>query len=180
MGFAGSVVYRLYGMTSVGAAALTQQPAAAATAGSDSTLLAAARKLIAEGKAREAVVALQSADTTPVARAQLLGVAYYHADDYPRAIAQLAAVRDQLPPGSARAARDDPGSRPLLLLDRSFPAAIPLLEETRAWARDNLELGYVLGQAYIQTRQPDGARAAWPAPSLCHPIPRPRISWPRS
>jgi len=30
--------------------------------------------------------------------------------------------------------------------------------ETRRWAEDNLELGYILGMAYIQTRQPDAAR----------------------
>ncbi len=35
---------------------------------------------------------------------------------------------------------------------------MPLLEATRVWAPDNLELGYVLGLAYIQTRQPDRAR----------------------
>ena len=37
--------------------------------------------------------------------------------------------------------------------------ALPLLEETRQWARDNSELGHVLGLAYIQTQQPDKARA---------------------
>ena len=35
---------------------------------------------------------------------------------------------------------------------------MPLLEATRVWAADNAELGYVLGQAYVQTRQPDRAR----------------------
>ncbi len=39
-----------------------------------------------------------------------------------------------------------------------FAEAIPLLEETRGWAADNLELGYILGMAYIQNRQPDAAR----------------------
>jgi len=41
-----------------------------------------------------------------------------------------------------------------------YPQAIPLLEETRDWARDNLELSYILGLAYIQTRQADAARAS--------------------
>ena len=40
-----------------------------------------------------------------------------------------------------------------------IPDAIPLLEETRAWAVDNIELAQVLGLAYIQTRQPDKAVA---------------------
>ena len=44
-----------------------------------------------------------------------------------------------------------------------FADAVPRLEATRAWAADNAELGYVLGQAYVQTRQPDRARAAFAA-----------------
>jgi tetratricopeptide (TPR) repeat protein len=38
-----------------------------------------------------------------------------------------------------------------------IPESIPLLEETRVWAVDNIELAQVLGAAYIQTRQPDKA-----------------------
>ena len=39
--------------------------------------------------------------------------------------------------------------------------AIPYLEQTRQWAEGNQELAYVLGMAYVQTRQPDKARATW-------------------
>jgi Tfp pilus assembly protein PilF len=38
-----------------------------------------------------------------------------------------------------------------------FAEAVPFLEATRAWAA-NRELGYVLGQAYVQTHRPDRAR----------------------
>ena len=37
--------------------------------------------------------------------------------------------------------------------------ALPLLEQTRAWASDNIELGHVLGLTYIQTQQPDKAQS---------------------
>ncbi len=39
-----------------------------------------------------------------------------------------------------------------------IPEAVPFLEQTRAWAGQNVELAYVLGMAYIQTRQPAKAR----------------------
>jgi tetratricopeptide (TPR) repeat protein len=39
-----------------------------------------------------------------------------------------------------------------------FPEAVPFLEATRVWAAGNTELGYVLGQAYVQTHKPDRAR----------------------
>ena len=42
-----------------------------------------------------------------------------------------------------------------------FAEAIPRLEATRRWAPDNLELAYVLGQAYVQTQQPDERTATF-------------------
>jgi tetratricopeptide (TPR) repeat protein len=39
--------------------------------------------------------------------------------------------------------------------------AIPFLEQTRAFAPDSSDLAYILGMAYIQTRQPDRARETW-------------------
>ena len=42
-----------------------------------------------------------------------------------------------------------------------FADAVPRLEATREWAADNVELGYVLGQAYIQVGQADRARQAF-------------------
>ena len=37
---------------------------------------------------------------------------------------------------------------------------MPYLEATRAWARDNIELHYFLGLAYLQTGKIDAARGA--------------------
>ena len=55
--------------------------------------------------------------------------------------------------------------------------AVPYLEETREWAKDNLELAYVLGNVYAQTRKPDQARGL-PSrgSSASRPPPRP-LTW---
>jgi tetratricopeptide (TPR) repeat protein len=122
--------------------------------------VAEARKLIAANKPRDAIARLQGI-TNPSAEVRyLLGVAYYHADDYARAIEQLSSVRTLLPEDSFERREATQVLGLSLYLSKRFPDAIPLLEETRVWARSNLELGYILGQAYIQTRQPDRARAA--------------------
>ena len=42
-----------------------------------------------------------------------------------------------------------------LYLAGRFPEALPLLERTRTWAPDNLELNQVLGMTYIQLHRPD-------------------------
>ena len=92
---------------------------------------------------------------------QLLGVAYYHADDHQHAIEQLVAVRDQLPQDSLERRETIQVLGLCYYLTGRYAEAIPLLEETRQWARDNLELGYILGLAYVQTRQADAARGAF-------------------
>jgi tetratricopeptide (TPR) repeat protein len=48
-----------------------------------------------------------------------------------------------------------------LYIAQHLAEAIPYLEKTRAWAPDNMELLYVLGNAYVQTRQPDPARGCF-------------------
>src|SRR5262245_10291835 len=67
--------------------------------------LAEARALITEGNAKAAVAKLQSLPDAQAAKdirvAQLLGVAYYHAGEIPRAIETLIAILDKLPPDSA-------------------------------------------------------------------------------
>ena len=90
----------------------------------------------------------------------LLGVAYYHADDPAKAIELLAPIVDRLP----RRSLERREAEQVLGLAQSSPAASPRRSRARgdaAWARDNLELGYVLGQAYVQTQQPDTARGAF-------------------
>ena len=90
--------------------------------------------------------------------ARLLGVAYYHADDHQRAIEQLVPLvnaSDKLPEGSLERREAIQVLGLCYYLTGQYAEAIPLLEETRVWALDNLELGYILGLAYVQARQPD-------------------------
>ncbi len=77
-----------------------QAGAVQSPAGDLKTTLASARKLITDGNAKEAIAQLQALDTSMPEVGQLLGVAYYHADDHQHAIEQLAKVRDKLPEGS--------------------------------------------------------------------------------
>jgi cytochrome c-type biogenesis protein CcmH/NrfG len=125
--------------------------------------LAEARRLINAGDARTAVATLRALppdrDAVRQARVeQLLGVAYYHADEPAKAVDTLTAVVDRLQPDSLerREAEQVLGLGSFVL--GRFTEAIPRLEATRRWAPENLELAYALGQAYIQTRRPDDAR----------------------
>lgn len=125
----------------------------------DAALLAQARRLINEGKPRAAIEKLVPlAEPRRPEVSHLLGVAYYHADDYPHAIAQLSAVVDRLPAGSTERREAVQVLGLSYFVTGRFPDAVPLLEATRTWATGNSELAYVLGQAYVQTRQPDRAR----------------------
>ena len=125
--------------------------------------LAEARRLINGGRAKAAVEQLRSLETRADAAAQpavaqLLGVAYYHADDPLNAIAMLARVVDRLPAHSLPRRETEQILGLASFAVGRFAEAIPYLESTRKWAGDNLELSYALGQAYIQTRRPDDAR----------------------
>jgi tetratricopeptide (TPR) repeat protein len=88
-------------------------------------------------------------------------VAHYHANDHARAIERLAPIVDKLPPESVEGREAVQVLGLSYFLAGRFGEAVPRLEATRAWAAGNAELGYVLGQAYIQVRQPDGARKAF-------------------
>jgi tetratricopeptide (TPR) repeat protein len=122
--------------------------------------LLAARALIDDGKPREAIAALETLDVSVPEVGYLLGVAHYHAESYQAAIERLAAVRDKLDAASVERREAVQVLGLCYYLTGRFADAIPLLEETRAWAADNLELGYILGMAYIQNRQPDAARGS--------------------
>ncbi len=126
--------------------------------------VAQARQLINEGKPQGAIEKLNAIGAPErIDVAHLLGIAYYHADDHPRAIEHLLKVVDKLPEGSIERRE----AVQVLGLSRfvtgRFAEAVPLLEETRRWASSNVELGYVLGQAYVQTRQPERAREVFAA-----------------
>ena len=128
-----------------------------------STVIAEARRLIAQGQPRPAIEKLKAlGDTTRTDVAQLLGVAYYHADDYARAIAYLAPIVEKLPEGSVERRETVQVLGLSSFLSGRFADAVPWLEATRAWA-GNPELGNILGQAYVQTHQPDRARDAFAA-----------------
>jgi tetratricopeptide (TPR) repeat protein len=128
------------------------------------TTLAEARELITRDQPLAAIEKLKSIpDQQSIEVAHLLGVAYYHADDYARAIEELVPVIRKLPPGAMERREPVQVLGLCQFLTGHFGEAIPLLEETRQWASSNAELGYVLGQAYVQTRQPDRARAVFAA-----------------
>jgi tetratricopeptide (TPR) repeat protein len=134
------------------ASAVAQDPAPAG-------VLKQARLLIDEGRPQAAIEALTAlGEPRRPEVSLLLGVAYYHADDHLHAIEQLTPVVDKLPEGSIerREAVQVLGLSSFVM--GRFAQALPLLEATRVWAPDNAELGYVLGQAYVQTLQPDRAR----------------------
>lgn len=121
-------------------------------------VLAEARTLVNEGKPAAAIQKLQVLDATNPRVAHLLGVAYYHADDYVRAIERLRPLVTKLPEGSLERREAVQVLGLSLYLAEHLADSIPYLEQTRAWAPENMELAYVLGNAYIQTRQPDKAR----------------------
>jgi tetratricopeptide (TPR) repeat protein len=124
--------------------------------------LAAARAQIAEGKPQAAIDALKSFDPAADPRVgHLLGVAHYHANQQARAIELLTAAVDRLPPGSIEKVEATQVLGLSLYLSGRVADALPYLERTREALPDNTELAYVLGMAYIQTRQVEKARQAW-------------------
>ena len=137
-------------LSAVGATAAQSAPAA---------VLSEARALINEDKPAAAIEKLKGVDRPDRPEvALLLGVAYYHAGDHVRAIERLAPIVNSLPPGSIERREAVQVLGLSHFLAGHSAEAVPLLEATREWAGGNAELGYVLGQAYIQTRQPDKAR----------------------
>jgi tetratricopeptide (TPR) repeat protein len=126
-----------------------------------SAAISEARRLIAQGQPRAAIETLKaSGDPTRTDIAHVLGVAYYHADDYSRAIECLAPLVVKLPEGSIERKEVVQVLGLSSFLAGRFADAVPWLEATRAWA-GNAELGYILGQAYVQTHQSERARDAF-------------------
>ncbi len=144
-----------------GARQVRLKPDTTTAATTTEAALKAARALIDAGQPRQAIAKLEALGGGDPRVAYLLGVAAYHADDYARAIAQLSPVVD-------RFAEESPERRETvqvlglsLFLSGRSADAIPHLEATRSWAPDNLELGHILGQAYLQTGRIDSARAVF-------------------
>lgn len=144
-------------MTSAGA--IAQQPDVTDTQADRAPRLAEARRAINAGQPREALAILERVgDAASPDVAHLLGVAAYHADDYPRAVATLSPIVERLAAGSVERREAVQVLGLSLYLVGRYSDALPHLEATRVWASDNMELGYVLGQAYIQTGNAARAR----------------------
>jgi len=114
-----------------------------------------------DGKLDEAIAKLQAVEgRDPAAKglALELGTAYYRKNDFPSAIDYL-----------KKATAADPANQETIqMLGLAYfrgghPAeAIPLLEKVQGWfPRANVDAAYVLGIAYIQTRNYDRARQSF-------------------
>jgi tetratricopeptide (TPR) repeat protein len=123
--------------------------------------LAEARALIDAGDlsgARARLDALASRDDSRVRL--LVGVASYRADEYLPAIEALEPLQQAFPAGSPERREVTQVLGLSRYLSGQLREAIPLLEQTREWAKDRLELNHVLATAYMKTQQPAQARAA--------------------
>ena len=120
-----------------------------------------ARKLMQEGKLDDAIAqlhALEAQDPTAKGLALELGTAYYRKNDFPQAIEYLKRAN----------AADPANNEAVQMLGLAYfrgghPAdAIPLLEKVQTWyPRANVDAAYVLGIAYIQTKNYDQARKSF-------------------
>jgi tetratricopeptide (TPR) repeat protein len=121
--------------------------------------LSEARTLINSDQPSAALEKLRALDADGRPEVSLLrGVAYYHLNDHARAIELLAPIASVFQDGSVERREAVQVLGLSYFLAGRYADAVPRLEATRAWAPENTELGYVLGQAYIQVRQPDKAR----------------------
>lgn len=120
--------------------------------------LAEVRVLVEQGRAPEALKRLAGLDPKNPRVGLLEGVALYHADQHVRAIEKLTPLVARFPEGSMERREAVQVLGLCLYLAGRLADAVPYLEKTREWARDNLELGYVLGNVYVQTRNPERAR----------------------
>jgi tetratricopeptide (TPR) repeat protein len=141
----------------------TQQLARGQTTPADvhSSVIAEARKLIDDGHPDAAIQKLRTISEPDPQVTQLLGVAYYHANDPTRAIEQLSSVLDRLGPDSLERREAVQVLGLSHYLAGHLAQAIPFLEETRPFVPNDVKLAYALGMAYAQTRQPAKARDAF-------------------
>jgi tetratricopeptide (TPR) repeat protein len=134
-------------------------PAASQAAGTAD--FAHARKLMQAGKLDEAIAELQAVEAgDPSTRglALELGTAYYRKNDFPQAIEYLKKA-NAAEPSNEEAVQ----MLGLAYFRGGHPAeAIPLLEKVQGWySRANVDAAYVLGIAYIQTKNYDQARKSF-------------------
>jgi tetratricopeptide (TPR) repeat protein len=124
--------------------------------------LSAARKLVDTGQPRAAIETLNALkDTDDPLVAELLGVAYFHANDPGRAIERLTPVVTRLAPGSLERREAVQVLGLSHYVAGHLAESIPYLEEVRPLVPDDVKLAYALGMAYAQTQQPDKARESF-------------------
>lgn len=135
----------------------TQQREAAPAA----TPFAEIDRLLEKGKYDEAITQLEAMQNqTPPLKglAHELGVAYYKKNDFPKAIVSLQKALAENP-------EDDEATQLLglsLYLGGKPSEAIPYLQKVQSWyPRANVDAAYILGVAYIQTKQYAQAREAF-------------------
>jgi tetratricopeptide (TPR) repeat protein len=120
-----------------------------------------ADRLLTLGKFSEAISELENMQTQsapPSGLAHELGVAYYKAGDYAKSVASFQKALEEKP--------DDSEAMQLLglslYLGGKSREAIPYLEKVQSWyPRANVDASYILGVAYIQTKQYPQAREAF-------------------
>ena len=123
-----------------------------------------AQALLGAGKPDEAINILKSLPKNDLNRLQvdhLLGLAHYQKGDYAHAAEYLSlAIKE-----SDNTARQYQQAVELLGMSYYFlgriKEAVPYLEQVKTWAPGNVEMAYVLGNSYIRTQNPDGARQAF-------------------
>jgi tetratricopeptide (TPR) repeat protein len=126
----------------------------------DAPTVASIRQLIHGGQPAKAVEQLARFDPSDPIVAYLLGLAHYHADNHQKAIELLLPVTSRLEAGTLERREAEQVLGLSLYAAGRLPEALPYLEAAREWARDNIELHYFLGLAYLQTGKIDQARNA--------------------
>ena len=144
------------------ATALAQQPPPSTAPAPPPGVVTEARALIDAGRAAEAVARLRALDARdhPVV-AELLGVAYYHANEPAKAVATLTPIVSRLEAGSLERREAVQVLGLAHFAAGHLTEAIPYLEEIRPLVPDDIKLAYALGMAYAQTRQPAKARESF-------------------
>lgn len=135
-------------------------PVATQTRAPDATAVASIRQLIHAGQVTQARERLRDYEASDPFVGYLKGLAEYHADEHQKAIELLLPVAAKLPAGTVERREAEQVLGLALYGAGRLAEALPYLEATREWARENVELQYFLGLAYLQTGKPDAARSA--------------------
>ncbi|MGH8187659.1 MAG: tetratricopeptide repeat protein, partial [Steroidobacteraceae bacterium] len=133
---------------------------AAAQSAPDAKAIAEIRQLIHSGQVASARERIRTLDAAHPLTAYLAGLAAYHADEHQKATEVLLPIASKLPDGSLERREAEQVLGLALYAAGRLSEAIPYLEATRTWARDNIELHYYLGLAYLQTGKIEDARGA--------------------